>query len=188
MSPAPARARFIAFEGGEACGKSTQAALLADALDAVLTHEPGATPLGRELRQLLLDPATGAVEPRAEALLMAAAHYRVPLLLNVARKRGVFYIDALYGSLFTEVGNAWNYGETQNCRQVPAGTPTDCSDGNTLLEDVGAELRLKAFLFNDFNPWNSVARVAYGFQDNADYGFSDDDLPLRLYFGLGTNF
>lgn len=72
MSPTPARAWFIAFEGGEACGKSTQAALLADALDAVLTHEPGATPLGRELRQLLLDPATGTVEPRAEALLMAA--------------------------------------------------------------------------------------------------------------------
>jgi dTMP kinase len=72
VSPTPARARFIAFEGGEACGKSTQAALLADALDAVLTHEPGATPLGRELRQLLLDPATGTVEPRAEALLMAA--------------------------------------------------------------------------------------------------------------------
>ncbi len=66
------RGRFIAFEGGEGCGKSTQAARLAGALDAVLTREPGATAVGAALRALLLDPATGPVDPRAEALLMAA--------------------------------------------------------------------------------------------------------------------
>ncbi|MBK9180251.1 MAG: dTMP kinase [Acidimicrobiales bacterium] len=64
--------RFIAFEGGEGSGKSTQAALLAERLGAVLTREPGGTPLGRRLRALLLDPATGSVDARAEALLMAA--------------------------------------------------------------------------------------------------------------------
>lgn len=63
---------FVAFEGGEACGKSTQAALLAAKLDAVLTREPGGTPLGEEIRSLLLH-ADHAVDPRAEALLMAAA-------------------------------------------------------------------------------------------------------------------
>lgn len=67
------RGRFIAFEGGEACGKSTQAALLAAALDAVLTREPGGTAIGEQVRGLLLDPAITAMEPRAEALLMAAA-------------------------------------------------------------------------------------------------------------------
>ncbi|MGI8685763.1 MAG: dTMP kinase [Acidimicrobiales bacterium] len=65
--------RLIAFEGGEACGKSTQAALLAERLDAVLTREPGGTVLGERVRSLLLDPASGALDPRAEALLMAAA-------------------------------------------------------------------------------------------------------------------
>jgi dTMP kinase len=70
-TPAPP-ARFIAFEGGEGCGKSTQAARLAGALDAVLTREPGGTSLGEQLRALLLSPETGDVEPRAEALLMAA--------------------------------------------------------------------------------------------------------------------
>jgi dTMP kinase len=64
--------RFIAFEGGEGCGKSTQAALLADAIGALLTREPGGTPLGANLRGLLLDPKAGPVDPRAEALLMAA--------------------------------------------------------------------------------------------------------------------
>jgi len=64
--------RFIAFEGGEGCGKSTQAERLARSLGAVLTREPGATAVGTALRALLLDPATGPVDPRTEALLMAA--------------------------------------------------------------------------------------------------------------------
>ena len=66
------RGRFIAFEGGEASGKSTQATRLAARLDAVLTREPGGTPIGEQIRSLLLDPA-GVVEVRTEALLMAAA-------------------------------------------------------------------------------------------------------------------
>ncbi len=64
--------RLIAFEGREASGKTTQAAILAERLGAVLTREPGATALGERLRSLLLDTAIGDVDPRAEALLMAA--------------------------------------------------------------------------------------------------------------------
>ncbi|VWX51616.1 dTMP kinase [Novosphingobium sp. 9U] len=78
MSPG----RFIALEGGEGAGKSTQARLLADALaaqgiGAVLTREPGGTPGAEAIRSLVLD-ASAAHEgqgwnPRAEALLFAAA-------------------------------------------------------------------------------------------------------------------
>jgi dTMP kinase len=64
--------RFIVFEGGEGSGKSTQAALLAERLGAVATHEPGATEVGRRLREVLLDPAAGRLSDRAEALLVAA--------------------------------------------------------------------------------------------------------------------
>lgn len=64
--------RFIAFEGGEAAGKSTQSARLADRLGAVRTREPGGTALGSAIRQHFLDPATGDLDPRTEALLMAA--------------------------------------------------------------------------------------------------------------------
>jgi dTMP kinase len=62
----------VAFEGGEGCGKSTQARLLAEALGAVLTREPGGTEVGARIRQLVLSPDTVGLDPRAEALLMAA--------------------------------------------------------------------------------------------------------------------
>jgi dTMP kinase len=73
---------FIAFEGGEGSGKSTQAQLLYQWLEgqgipAVLTREPGGTVLGQELRSILLSNETGHISPRAEALLYAAdrAHH-----------------------------------------------------------------------------------------------------------------
>jgi dTMP kinase len=65
-------ARWIALEGGEGSGKSTQARLLAERLDAVLTREPGGTAVGARVRDLLLDPTVAGLDARAETLLMAA--------------------------------------------------------------------------------------------------------------------
>lgn len=67
------RGRLVALEGGEGCGKSTQAALLAGRLGAVLTREPGGTAVGEHVRDLLLDVSVVGLDPRAEALLMAGA-------------------------------------------------------------------------------------------------------------------
>lgn len=69
----PDRGRLIVLEGGEGCGKSTQARLLAASLGAVLTREPGGTPTGEAIRALLLDPALPALTSRAEVLLLLAA-------------------------------------------------------------------------------------------------------------------
>ena len=73
---------FIAFEGGEGSGKSTQTILLKNYLESIgeevlTTREPGGTEVGKSLRTILLDPATGAISPRSEALLYAAdrAHH-----------------------------------------------------------------------------------------------------------------
>lgn len=66
------RGRLIALEGIDGCGKSTQAHLLADALGALCTHEPGDSSIGPQLRQVLLGSADASLSPRAEALLMAA--------------------------------------------------------------------------------------------------------------------
>jgi dTMP kinase len=70
--------KFIAFEGGEGAGKSTQARLLAEALrgrglDVVITREPGGTPGAEAIRALLLSTSSEGWAPRAEALLFAAA-------------------------------------------------------------------------------------------------------------------
>jgi dTMP kinase len=64
--------RYIAFEGAEGCGKSTQAARTARALDAVLTRETGGTAIGRRIRAILHDTAVTDLSHRAEALLVAA--------------------------------------------------------------------------------------------------------------------
>lgn len=68
----PARGRLLALEGIDGCGKSTQARAVSAALGATLTFEPGATPAGARLRQLLLAPDAPDLCVRAEALLMAA--------------------------------------------------------------------------------------------------------------------
>jgi dTMP kinase len=69
---------FIAFEGGDGAGKSTQAALLADALETLghpvlRTREPGGTPIGEKLRALVLDHGHGTIDARTEALMFAAS-------------------------------------------------------------------------------------------------------------------
>lgn len=72
------RGRFIVLDGIDGCGKSTQASRLTQRLRAMgrrVLHvrDPGATPVGEGIRRLLLDPATGEMEPMAEMLLYQAA-------------------------------------------------------------------------------------------------------------------
>jgi dTMP kinase len=100
---AAARARWIAFEGGEASGKSTQAGLLAARwADAVLTREPGATVVGERVRSLLLDPSVVGLDDRAEALLMAAdraQHVAEVVRPALAAGRSVVSDRSAYSSL-----------------------------------------------------------------------------------------
>ncbi len=68
---------FLVLEGLDGCGKSTQAVLLAEGLRNLgrkvrALREPGSTPPGEKVRELLLDPATGALDPATEALLFMA--------------------------------------------------------------------------------------------------------------------
>ena len=79
---------FITFEGGEGCGKSTQSRLLLKKLEqqnipAVLTHEPGGTALGDEIRKTLKRKRDSFISPRAELFLLAAS--RVQLLAEIIR-------------------------------------------------------------------------------------------------------
>ena len=92
------RGRFIAFEGGEGMGKSTQARMLAEALEArgiavQLTREPGGTPGAEAIRSLLLDPPGEGWTKEAEALLFAAARAdHVARLIRPALQEGRWVI------------------------------------------------------------------------------------------------
>jgi dTMP kinase len=93
---------FIAFEGGEGTGKSTQSKLLAQWLEqegetVLLSREPGGTELGKDLRKILLGHETGDISPRAEALLYAAdrAHH-VYSVIRPALDRGEVVITDRY--------------------------------------------------------------------------------------------
>ena len=79
---------FITFEGGEGCSKSTQSRLLLKKLGqqnipAVLTHEPGGTALGDEIRKALKRKRGSFISPQAELFLLAAS--RVQLLAEIIR-------------------------------------------------------------------------------------------------------
>jgi dTMP kinase len=79
---------FITFEGGEGCGKSTQSRLLLKKLEqqnipVVLTHEPGGTALGNELRKTLKRKGDSSISPQAELFLLAAS--RTQLVAEVIR-------------------------------------------------------------------------------------------------------
>jgi dTMP kinase len=93
---------FIAFEGGEGSGKSTQSKLLKEWLEeegeeVLLSREPGGTEMGKDLRRILLDHSTGEISPRAEALLYAAdrAHH-VYSKIRPALDRGEVVITDRY--------------------------------------------------------------------------------------------
>ena len=93
---------FIALEGGEGAGKSTQADQLSSWLrregyDVLLTHEPGDTEVGRKLRRIVLDPQTGDISDRAEALLYAADKAEhVDRVVAPALNRGAVVITDRY--------------------------------------------------------------------------------------------
>ena len=93
---------YIAFEGAEGCGKSTQAARLAEAIGATLTRETGGTDIGARLRELLHDTSVHNLDPRAEALITAAdraQHIAEVVAPSLAAGRSVVSDRSVYSSL-----------------------------------------------------------------------------------------
>jgi dTMP kinase len=112
------RGCFIAFEGGEGAGKSTQARLLTEVLQArglgvVTTREPGGTPGAEAIRALLLGPPGESWTAEAEALLFAAARAdHVARLIRPALARGDWVIcDRFVDSSRAYQGGAGELGD-----------------------------------------------------------------------------
>lgn len=111
------RGRFISLEGGEGAGKSTQLVALAAALegrglDVHVTREPGGSPGAEAIRQLLLQGDDGRWNPRAEALLFAAARSdHVEKTIRPALVRGQWVLsDRFLDSSLAYQGEAGGLG------------------------------------------------------------------------------
>ena len=112
-----ARGRFISLEGGEGAGKSTQLNALADALKGrgltvLVTREPGGSPGAEAIRQLLLEGEENRWNPRAEALLFAAAQSdHVEKTIKPALERGEWVLsDRFLDSSLAYQGEAGGLG------------------------------------------------------------------------------
>ena len=133
--------RFIALEGGEGAGKSTQARLLGAALEqrgitADLTREPGGTPGAEAIRQLLLDPPGEGWGAEAEALLFAAARSdHVARRILPALEAGTWVIsDRFLDSSRAYQGGAGGLGDKAICDLHQFGSDGLRPDLTILLE------------------------------------------------------
>ncbi|MFC8503169.1 dTMP kinase [Pedococcus sp. NPDC057267] len=134
---------FIAFEGGDGAGKSTQVALLRDAFEAagrtvLVTRQPGGTPLGREIRDLVLHG--DHVSPRAEALLFAAdkAHHVEQVIAPALAAGDVVLTDRYTDSSVAYQGAGRDLG-AQEIHDLNMWAVDDLVPDLTVVVDVSAQ-------------------------------------------------
>ncbi len=139
---------FIAFEGGEGTGKSTQSKLLAQWLEregetVLLSREPGGTELGKDLRKILLGHETGDISPRAEALLYAAdrAHH-VYSVIRPALDRGEVVISDRYFDSSVAYQGAGRVLNPTEVARISRWATESLYPTLTILIDVPAEIGL----------------------------------------------
>ena len=140
---------FVAFEGGDGAGKSTQVRLLGDWLqkqgyEVLLTHEPGATPTGARLRELLLKGEP--LQARAEALLFAADRAQhVEVMVRPALERGAVVVtDRYIDSSVAYQGSGRDLGAAevaQLSRWATGGLEPDLTVLLDVAPDVGRDRR-----------------------------------------------
>ncbi|MDX6300349.1 MAG: dTMP kinase [Nocardioidaceae bacterium] len=142
---------FVALEGGEGAGKSTQARLLGDWLqeqgyDVLLTHEPGDTEVGRQLRRIVLDPATGDISHRTEALLYAADKAEhVDRVIAPALARGAVVITDRYVDSTLAYQGAGRALPDREVERVARWATGDLRPHLTVLLDLPPQLGLTRF-------------------------------------------
>ena len=167
------KAVYIAFEGAEGCGKSTQARKLAEAIGAVSTQETGGTAIGRRLREILHDTSVTDLDDHAETLIVAAdraQHLAEVVRPALAAGRHVVSDRSVYSSLaYQGYGRGLPVDEVRTINAWAVGdTWPDLVVLLTVPDDVAGERLSKRQLDrfesagDDFH-----ARVVEGFQELA---------------------
>jgi dTMP kinase len=177
-----ARGRFITLEGPEGSGKSTAARHLVDWLrsrgeSALLTHEPGGTPLGEEVRRLVLHVRgmSDDLDPRADALLYAAARAQhVARVIRPALERDEWVVCARFAdSSLAYQGAGYGNDPAEMRRLQEYATGGLWPDLTLLLDvpvDIGLERTRRRREWNRFEDTEAVAffeRVRHAYLDLA---------------------
>lgn len=174
---------LIVFEGGDGAGKTTQTTLLCERLErrgyAVRrTFEPGDSPAGQHIRRLLLDPATGALSPRTEALLYAAdkAEHIASVVAPALERGEVVVCDRYIDSMLAYQGaHGTDVGELRRLAEwATAGLRADL----TVLLDVDPSVGVGAKVAKD-----RIEGYAGGFHERARAlfrGFAEADSARYL--------
>ncbi|GAA4605481.1 hypothetical protein GCM10023195_19070 [Actinoallomurus liliacearum] len=145
------RGVFVAFEGGEGAGKTTQARLLAiwlrdQGFDVVTTREPGSTKIGMRLRALLLDKETSGLSARAETLLYAADRAQhVAEVIQPALERGAIVVTDRYVDSSLAYQGAGRELKVKEIAEVNRWATSGLTPDLTIVLDVPSEVGLSRF-------------------------------------------
>lgn len=146
---------FVVFEGGDGVGKTTQVDLLCRWLaergyEVVRTFEPGDTIVGAAVRRIVLDPATGEMSPRAEALLYAAdkAQHLYAVVQPALRRGAVVVCDRYVDSMLAYQGAGRVLAETE-VEQLARWATEDLHPDLTVLLDVDPRRAVQAKVAKD---------------------------------------
>jgi dTMP kinase len=172
-----ARGRFITLEGPEGSGKTTAARHLAEwlrgcGIETVLTHEPGGTPLGEEIRRIVLHMrgVSDDLDPRADALLYAASRAQhVARVIRPALERGAWVVCARFAdSSLAYQGHAYG-NDLEELRRLQRFATFNVTPDLTLLLDVPVEVGLARKRAGEWNRFEDTQDVAFFEQVRAGY-------------------
>ncbi len=178
MTVARRRGLLISFEGGEASGKSLQAQRLATALrdrgaDVVLLREPGGTPAGERIREILLHAREVTLSPETQALLFTAARAQlVREVIRPALERGAVVIaDRYFDSTLAYQGSAGG-ADLSGLRQITRFAVGDTVPDRTFLLDVPIDVILARSRAREADrPWDRFEVQERAFHDRLREGY-----------------
>lgn len=181
---------FITLEGPEGCGKTTQALSLGArlserGLNVITVREPGGSPIGEKIRNLLLSAVEGAIDPIAEVMLFEAS--RAQLVSTVIRPHlqsgGVVICDRYFDSTLAYQGygrRALELGDITRANRIATGA---LYPDLTFLLDIDVEIGLSRK--NKSGEWNHMDGESIGFHQRVRQGFVEIAEDDEVHFKAG---